>query len=150
MESLTHMKVQSLKTQKKAEREFQSPPFQYPEKSKQEDYLRLWELGACCEVCGNNSNNCIGLPDPCTQYIDKLWTEMPSKAKHTKSSYFSDDESSYWYWVLGAIFPIITLILWLVWVWNTPNRAKSCLFGTIIGFGARIFASCSFNYLLLL
>ena len=44
------------------------------------------------------------------------------------------DESSFGYGVLSFLFPLVGLILYLVWHDTTPLKAKSCGLGAIIGF----------------
>ena len=44
------------------------------------------------------------------------------------------DESSFGYGVLSFLFPLVGLILYLVWHDTTPLKAKSCGIGAIIGF----------------
>ncbi len=45
-----------------------------------------------------------------------------------------DDASSVGFAILGFFFPLIGLILYLVWKGNKPKRAKSCGKGALIGF----------------
>ena len=44
------------------------------------------------------------------------------------------DESSFGYGVLSFLFPLVGLILYLVWHDTTPLKAKSCGIGALIGF----------------
>lgn len=43
------------------------------------------------------------------------------------------DSGSYGWWLLGFFFPLVGLILWLVWRENTPLRAKRAGWGALIG-----------------
>ena len=43
------------------------------------------------------------------------------------------DKSSFWFGLLSFIFPLIGLILFIVWKDNMPKRAKSAGIGAIIG-----------------
>ena len=43
------------------------------------------------------------------------------------------DSGNYGWWLLGFFFPLVGLILWLVWRENTPLRAKRAGWGALIG-----------------
>lgn len=61
----------------------------------------------------------------------------------------ADDAPSTGYAVLGFFFPLIGLILYLVWKAERPLRAKSCGKGALIGFIVGIIFSVISNLLII-
>lgn len=74
-----------------------------------------------CPHCGkeilNNADICLG----CGRSV-----------RHITKSAQQDSNSVGWWW-LGFFFPLIGLILWLVWTGNTPLRARRIGWGALVG-----------------
>ena len=49
-----------------------------------------------------------------------------------------EDASSIGFAVLSFFFPLVGLILWLVWNDSSPKKAKSCGLGALVGFLSEI------------
>jgi len=63
--------ISEIKAAKKAERAFGEPSWRYHDFRRQEDYVKLWKSGACCEICWRRNSNCNGLPNPCDLYEER-------------------------------------------------------------------------------
>lgn len=50
----------------------------------------------------------------------------------------SDDKGSGWYLVLALFFPLIGIILYIIYHKDKPNTGKKLLIGSIIGYSVRI------------
>ena len=80
-----------------------------------------------CEKCGQELEENLNFCPSCGA---KVGASAPQY-----SNYSNDfDAPSTGYAVLGFFFPIVGLILYLVWQDKYPLRAKSCGKGALIGF----------------
>lgn len=74
-----------------------------------------------CTHCGKELSDlaaiCVGCGKP---------------VKNLKTS--ANDSNSVGWWFLGFFFPLVGLVLWLVWTGNYPLKAKKLGWGTLIGF----------------
>lgn len=74
-----------------------------------------------CPHCGkeilNNADICLG----CGRSV-----------RHITKPAQQDSNSVGWWW-LGFFFPLIGLILWLIWTGNTPLRARRAGWGALVG-----------------
>lgn len=79
-----------------------------------------------CKNCGSHiDDNAIACPH-CGAATDNFYT--PRGATHE-----ANDAPSGGFAVLGFFFPIVGLILYLVWHDTTPLRARSCGKGALAG-----------------
>ena len=70
----------------------------------------------------------------CGEQIDDKAVVCPKCGVPVKNATAPDDAPSTGFAVLGFLFPIIGLILYLVWKSERPLRAKSAGKGALIGF----------------
>ena len=102
-----------------------------------------WIVCIVILVSKNKSTNTNTVPAPvhCTscgeliptgsQFCPKCGAANPYSAQY---SYANQDGPSAGFAILGFFFPIIGLILYLVWKDQTPLKAKSCGMGALTGF----------------
>lgn len=80
-----------------------------------------------CTNCGSHlDDNAVACPQ-CGVATDNFYA--PRGATHE-----ADDAPSMGFAVLSFFFPIVGLILYLVWHGTMPQRARSCGKGALIGF----------------
>ncbi len=82
-----------------------------------------------CSHCGKEISDIAAICPACG-------TSVNSNAKTVEA-----DKSSFWFGLLSFFFPIVGLILFLVWKDNLPKRARSAGIGAIIGVVAGIVLS---------
>lgn len=78
--------------------------------------------GMYCKHCGKEIPNGAAICPHCG-----CWTEEAKKREPTTA-----DKTNTGFTVLGALFPVIGLILYLIWMEDFPLRAKSAAKGAII------------------
>ena len=83
-----------------------------------------------CWNCGSEVDEKAEICLSCGVKLDK----GKADAKPVQS-----DSSSAGYGVLGFFFPIVGLILWLIWKDDYPNRAKSAGMGALISVAVNVF-----------
>ncbi|MBO4698259.1 hypothetical protein J5690_01435 [bacterium] len=59
---------------------------------------------------------------------------VPETSDFTYSAPEPADKGGFGLWLLGLLFPIIGLILWIALVGSKPKKAKSAIVGAIMGF----------------
>ena len=110
------------------------------------------DQNAYCKKCGRN----IGADKAFCPYCGaKMGAEAASEPTYQQSApqqaapvtvnvnnnVASDDAPNMGFAILGFFFPLIGLILWLIWKDQTPLKAKSCGKGALIGFIVSIVVS---------
>ncbi|MCI1903446.1 hypothetical protein QUW13_06080 [Enterococcus hirae] len=70
---------------------------------------------------------------------------MSENNSHEQHSNPNDDGNPLW-GVLGLFFPLVGLIIYLVWMKERPKSARSALIGTIIGFVLHIGIIACFGF----
>ena len=82
-----------------------------------------------CPFCGNNL---MGNAENKTQQ-----STLNVSDDLTSTDDYKDNGSGWWA-VLGFFFPVVGLILYLVWKYQYPRNAKKCLTGFIISLVASV------------
>lgn len=78
-----------------------------------------------CPVCGNK----IEETNPENEESSQVTTTNSDYSYYNQKA----DSSSVGFGILSFFFPIVGLILFLVWKGETPRKAKSCGIGALIG-----------------
>ena len=82
-----------------------------------------------CSHCGKEISDIAAVCPACG-------TSVENKIKPIEA-----DKSSFWFGLLSFIFPIVGLILFIIWKDSMPKRAKSAGIGAIVGVIAGIVLS---------
>ena len=85
-----------------------------------------------CPYCGTKQNNYQNNQEMYDYY-------EPINEKNTMNE---SDAPSGGFALLSFIFPIVGIILYIIWHRDYPLKAKSCLKGTIIGFVVSFVITC--------
>lgn len=88
-----------------------------------------------CNHCGkqiDDYNYCPHCGTKAYAQGDKSSSDASPKTIYSPKNEVEKDEPSFAYAVLGFLFPLVGLILYLVWESKFPLRAKSCGKGALI------------------
>lgn len=97
-------------------------------------YLQTEERTIICQHCGKRiPEKSVGCP-----YCGKIISKQYSRPS---SDYYHKNDSGTGWGILGFLFPLLGLILYLVWKEDYPNRASSVGAGAIVGFVISILIS---------
>lgn len=94
---------------------------------------------AFCPYCGTQRGVEVASSEPAVQQAAPQQQSAPVTVNVT-NNVASDDAPNMGFAILGFFFPLIGLILWLIWKDQTPLKAKSCGKGALIGFIVSIVA----------
>jgi uncharacterized membrane protein YvbJ len=89
-----------------------------------------------CGSCGAEIEDGMKFCSNCGSAITKATQNAVGEGKpleKQKAVVKSDDASSLGFAVLSCLLPIVGLILFIVWRKSSPQKAKSCGKGTIVG-----------------
>ena len=81
--------------------------------------------------------NCGRIVDDTSAYCNSCGTRLDNSS----NTNVSEDNSSFWFAILGFFVPIVGLILFLIYESKKPKRAKSAGKGALIGFITKIVLS---------
>lgn len=77
---------------------------------------------------------------------DQTYYDPNMAAPQQPQSNKKPDNPSFGWGLLGFFFPIVGLILFLVWKGDYPRKAKSCGIGALVGFIFNIIVSCVYTF----
>lgn len=89
-----------------------------------------------CPHCGKEIADIAVICPACGTKVEKVTAPVEA------------DKSSFWFGLLSFFFPIVGLILFIIWKDNMPKRAKSAGIGAIIGVIAGIVLSILLSVLI--
>lgn len=103
-----------------------------------------------CPVCGNSFEEKINEnQNNSTDTSSSNYSYYNFDAMSTPPVQESEDKSSVGFGILCFFFPIVGLILFLVWKNDYPKKAKSCGIGALIGVIANIVLSICYAIFLI-